>query len=117
MKKMHASGFIEELTTTDKTLGIAGFLAAFSFNRWFHNGDSLKERVRNLEKQHEAVLERVSNLQLRREEDSQRMKELDTYMHNSIHDLKNLIHVKSLKESIIDDIADKMNIILKKLEK
>lgn len=117
MKKMQANGYIEDLSITDKAVGIAGFLAAFSFTRWFNSKDTLKERVRRLEQQHETLIERVSNLQARREEDSVKLQELDKYMHDSVHKLCNLINNATLEKNFISEMEKKVDKILNKLEK
>lgn len=55
MSKVQANRFIEDLTTTEKTLGIAGFLSSFFFARFFKNSDDIKKRIRSLETGHEII--------------------------------------------------------------
>lgn len=55
MVKTITSNFVEDLDTTDKAIGVIGFLSSFLFLRFFKNNDDIKSRVRNLEKNHEVI--------------------------------------------------------------
>lgn len=111
MKKMQANGYIEDLSITDKAIGVAGFLAAFSFTRWFKNNDSVKERLRHLEtdvssikttiagheKSFALILDEIKTLQKQRKEDHD-------YMHTIKHSFPTEESILNVKEGIFDNM-------------
>lgn len=73
----------------------------FYVQRFFKNKDSLSIRVRNLENQHARIETKIENL--------------DKYIHNSVHDLKNMINEKNLKDEIVDQVFQTVQEIKEKI--
>lgn len=90
--------------------------------RFFKNKDSHAERLRRLEMQHRAMEVDIktitTNLNLvtkKLEAMYFNLENKEGYVHIKFHEILNKINVNNLKESIVDDVDRKFDLILEKL--
>ena len=115
--KMQTSGFIEDLTLADKAWSIAGFCGTLGVVRWLKKNDDLIKKVEDLEKVVTKVLVNQEHNTKSIEQLKYDVTDKEGYVHTMNHDLVELINTKTMKENVMNDIDDKMNEILNKLNK
>jgi len=95
--------YIEVSNEDIKAISLGTLTAAtgFFFQRFFKNRDSLNDRVRRLER-NQAKMEVQFN-------------KMEEYLHASVHDLKNMINEKSLKDNIVDNIYSTVSDIQRRM--
>lgn len=93
---------ITDQSIKDGILAGTGAGVMFFVQRFFKNNDSLSERVRRLENQHTRIEMQIKNL--------------DKYVHHSVHDLKNMINEKTLKDAVVDQVHEIVKEINGKLD-